>query len=93
MASVAAMAPNNSNPDSTSRLLTTTSGDYSQSNSQAVRKYLGLYGLTPPNVESYEVQAQRCTYPPALSTHAPSATHHAHTTSRPQAAGNEAHAH
>jgi malate dehydrogenase (oxaloacetate-decarboxylating)(NADP+) len=60
MASVAAMAPTTQTPDSAPRHLTTTSGDYSQSNSPAVRKYLGLYGLTPPNVESYEVQAQRC---------------------------------
>jgi malate dehydrogenase (oxaloacetate-decarboxylating)(NADP+) len=60
MASVAAMAPTTQTHDSAPRHLTTTSGDYSQSNSPAVRKYLGLYGLTPPNVESYEVQAQRC---------------------------------
>jgi malate dehydrogenase (oxaloacetate-decarboxylating)(NADP+) len=63
MASVAAMAPTTQTHDSAPRHLTTTSGDYSQSNSPAVRKYLGLYGLTPPNVESYEVQAQRCTSP------------------------------
>lgn len=42
------------------RQLTTTSGDYCQSNSPDVRKHLGTYGLTPPAVESFEVQAQRC---------------------------------
>ncbi|KZM22301.1 Malate dehydrogenase (oxaloacetate-decarboxylating) (NADP(+)) [Ascochyta rabiei] len=42
------------------RQLTTTSGDFCQSNSPDVRKHLGTYGLTPPAVESYDVQAQRC---------------------------------
>ncbi|XPS74556.1 Malate dehydrogenase (oxaloacetate-decarboxylating) (NADP(+)) [Ascochyta lentis] len=42
------------------RQLTTTSGDFCQSNSPDVRKHLGTYGLTPPAVESFDVQAQRC---------------------------------
>jgi hypothetical protein len=86
------MAPTTQTPDSAPRHLTTTSGDYSQSNSPAVRKYLGLYGLTPPNVESYEVQAQRCTSPPS-TTHSGARHAHAHTPRRPPTSGNEAHAH
>ncbi|KAF2115573.1 NADP-dependent malic enzyme [Lophiotrema nucula] len=46
-------------PDLT-RQLSTTSGDFDTSNPPEVRKYLRTYGLTPPNVESFEVQAQRC---------------------------------
>ncbi|KAF3045250.1 hypothetical protein E8E12_011056 [Didymella heteroderae] len=42
------------------RQLTTTSGDFCQSNSPDVRKHLGTYGLHPPAVESFDVQAQRC---------------------------------
>ncbi|KAF2876726.1 hypothetical protein BDV95DRAFT_674583 [Massariosphaeria phaeospora] len=42
------------------RQLSTTSGDYDSSNPPDVRKYLGTYGLTPPAVESFDVQAQRC---------------------------------
>jgi malate dehydrogenase (oxaloacetate-decarboxylating)(NADP+) len=42
------------------RQLSTTSGDYDLSYSPDVRKTLGTYGLTPPAVESYEVQTQRC---------------------------------
>ncbi|KAF2631555.1 hypothetical protein BU25DRAFT_407211 [Macroventuria anomochaeta] len=42
------------------RQLTTTSGDFCLSNSPDVRKHLGTYGLTPPAVESFDVQAQRC---------------------------------
>lgn len=36
------------------------SGDYDTANSLEVRKYLRTYGLTPPVVESFETQAQRC---------------------------------
>lgn len=36
------------------------SGDYDTANSLEVRKYLRTYGLTPPVVESFEIQAQRC---------------------------------
>jgi hypothetical protein len=36
------------------------SGDYDLANPPEVRKYLGTYGLTPPAVEDYAVQAQRC---------------------------------
>lgn len=36
------------------------SGDYDTSHTTAVRKYLRTYGLTPPNVESYKIQAMRC---------------------------------
>lgn len=35
-------------------------GDYDTANSLEVRKYLRTYGLTPPVVESFEIQAQRC---------------------------------
>jgi malate dehydrogenase (oxaloacetate-decarboxylating)(NADP+) len=42
------------------RQLSTASGDYDTSNPPDVRKYLKTYGLTPPAIESYEVQAQRC---------------------------------
>ncbi|KZF20046.1 hypothetical protein L228DRAFT_250474 [Xylona heveae TC161] len=37
-----------------------SSSDYDTSLSVEVRKYLRTYGLTPPNVESFEVQAERC---------------------------------
>jgi hypothetical protein len=43
-----------------SRKLTTTSGDYDLSYTPDVRKTLGTYGLTPPAVESYDVQMDRC---------------------------------
>ncbi|OCL08885.1 hypothetical protein AOQ84DRAFT_354268 [Glonium stellatum] len=43
-----------------SKPISTTSGDYDTANSLEVRKYLRTYGLTPPVVESFEVQAQRC---------------------------------
>ena len=36
------------------------SGDYDTANSIEARKYLRSYGLTPPAVESFETQAQRC---------------------------------
>ncbi|KAF1350279.1 NADP-dependent malic enzyme [Lizonia empirigonia] len=42
------------------RQLTTTSGDFCSSNPPDVRKHLGTYGLTPPAVESFDTQAQRC---------------------------------
>ncbi|KAF2195365.1 hypothetical protein K469DRAFT_722609 [Zopfia rhizophila CBS 207.26] len=42
------------------RHLSTTSGDFCTANPPEVRKYLKTYGLTPPAVESFEVQAQRC---------------------------------
>ncbi|KAF2753780.1 hypothetical protein EJ05DRAFT_494806 [Pseudovirgaria hyperparasitica] len=42
------------------RQLSTTSGDYDTANPPEVRRYLRTYGLTPPNVETYETQAQRC---------------------------------
>jgi len=45
------------------------SGDYDLSNPPEVRKYLGTYGLTPPSVENYEVQAQRCEYFSLLHSH------------------------
>lgn len=37
-----------------------SNGDYDMANTAEVRKYLKTYGLTPPAVESHEVQAQRC---------------------------------
>lgn len=36
------------------------SGDYDSSYPVEVRKYIHTYGLTPPNVETYEIQAKRC---------------------------------
>lgn len=42
------------------RQLSTTSGDYDLSYTPDVRKNLGTYGLTPPAVESYDVQTERC---------------------------------
>ncbi|KAF2123403.1 hypothetical protein P153DRAFT_371722 [Dothidotthia symphoricarpi CBS 119687] len=42
------------------RQLSTTSGDYDSSNTTSVRRHLKTYGLTPPAVESFEVQTQRC---------------------------------
>ncbi|KAJ4303621.1 hypothetical protein N0V90_002521 [Kalmusia sp. IMI 367209] len=47
-------------PNAPTRQLSTTGGDYDLANPPEARKYLGTYGLTPPAVESYEVQAQRC---------------------------------
>ncbi|KAF2147389.1 uncharacterized protein K452DRAFT_304236 [Aplosporella prunicola CBS 121167] len=47
-------------PSMASRHITTSSGDYDTSNSPEVRRYLRTYGLTPPAVESYKTQAQRC---------------------------------
>jgi malate dehydrogenase (oxaloacetate-decarboxylating)(NADP+) len=43
-----------------SKPISTMSGDYDTANSLEVRKYLRTYGLTPPVVESFETQAQRC---------------------------------
>ncbi|KAF2670761.1 hypothetical protein BT63DRAFT_432140 [Microthyrium microscopicum] len=43
-----------------SRQLATTSGDYDNAYPPEVRKYLRTYGLTPPNTETFELQAQRC---------------------------------
>lgn len=37
-----------------------SSGDFDTSFPGDVRKYLRTYGLTPPNVESIDIQAQRC---------------------------------
>ncbi|KAF2102216.1 hypothetical protein NA57DRAFT_73648 [Rhizodiscina lignyota] len=42
------------------RQIATTGGDYGTANTHEVRRYLKTYGLLPPNVESYEVQAKRC---------------------------------
>jgi malate dehydrogenase (oxaloacetate-decarboxylating)(NADP+) len=42
------------------RHMTTTGGDFDTAYPVEVRKYLRTYGLTPPAVESYETQAQRC---------------------------------
>ncbi|KAH7390580.1 hypothetical protein BKA66DRAFT_510654 [Pyrenochaeta sp. MPI-SDFR-AT-0127] len=52
--------PSATRPSLPPRQLSTTSGDYCSSNTADVRKYLGTYGLTPPAVESFEVQTQRC---------------------------------
>jgi malate dehydrogenase (oxaloacetate-decarboxylating)(NADP+) len=49
-----------SRPSMPPRQLSTTSGDFDSSNTPEVRKYLGTYGLTPPAIESFEVQSQRC---------------------------------
>jgi malate dehydrogenase (oxaloacetate-decarboxylating)(NADP+) len=66
MATIANENMSSTNRPSFARQLTTTSGDYDLSYSPDVRRNLGTYGLTPPAVESYEVQAQRC-----KSTHEP----------------------
>ena len=42
------------------RQLSTTSGDYDLSYTPDVRRSLGTYGLTPPAVESYDTQTERC---------------------------------
>lgn len=42
------------------RQLSTTSGDYDLSYTPDVRRTLGTYGLTPPAVESYDIQSERC---------------------------------
>ncbi|KAH8727968.1 hypothetical protein GQ44DRAFT_610796 [Phaeosphaeriaceae sp. PMI808] len=52
--------PSSARPSLPPRQLSTTSGDFDSSNSSDVRKHLGTYGLTPPSVESFEVQSQRC---------------------------------
>ncbi|PVI07500.1 hypothetical protein DM02DRAFT_648981 [Periconia macrospinosa] len=53
-------ASTQSRPAAPTRQLSTTNGDYDMANPPELRKYLGTYGLTPPAVEDYEVQAQRC---------------------------------
>lgn len=35
-------------------------GDFDTTHSNAVRRYLRTYGLTPPAIESYQTQAMRC---------------------------------
>ncbi|KAH7410202.1 hypothetical protein DE146DRAFT_644184 [Phaeosphaeria sp. MPI-PUGE-AT-0046c] len=61
MATVAASTmPSSTRPHLPPRQLSTTSGDFDSSNTADVRKYIGTYGLTPPAVESFEVQTQRC---------------------------------
>lgn len=52
--------PSATRPHLPPRQLSTTSGDFDSSNTADVRKYIGTYGLTPPAVESFEVQTQRC---------------------------------
>lgn len=47
-------------PSSNARGMHPVTRDYDTSHSTGVRKYLRTYGLTPPNVESYETQASRC---------------------------------
>ena len=47
-------------PNLAARQLSTTSGDYDLSYTSDVRKTLGTYGLTPPAVESYDIQSERC---------------------------------
>jgi hypothetical protein len=37
-----------------------SSADFDTSNSIEVRKYLRTYGLTPPGVDTFEKQEQRC---------------------------------
>ena len=54
--SIMASAP----PSSGARGSLPSTRDYDTSHSTGVRKYLRTYGLTPPNVESYETQASRC---------------------------------
>lgn len=88
MASVAAMT-SSTKPALPSRHLTTTSGDFCQSNPHTARKQLGLYGLTPPNVESFEVQSQRCRF----LTNSPFWPTQTNISPRPEAPRPEAHSH
>lgn len=53
------------------RQLSTTSGDYDLSYTPDVRKSLGTYGLTPPAVESFDVQTERCKPKPCGRYHTP----------------------
>ncbi|KAL5120920.1 hypothetical protein ACEQ8H_001108 [Pleosporales sp. CAS-2024a] len=52
--------PSAARPPLPPRQLSTTSGDYDSANPADVRRQLGTYGLTPPAVESFDVQSQRC---------------------------------
>ncbi|ORY00603.1 hypothetical protein BCR34DRAFT_627937 [Clohesyomyces aquaticus] len=49
-----------SRPGMPPRHISTTGGDYCTSNPKDVRQHLRTYGLTPPAIESFEIQAQRC---------------------------------
>lgn len=60
MATVATHNMPSATRPSYARKLTTTSGDYDMSYTPDVRRSLGTYGLTPPAVESYDVQTDRC---------------------------------
>ena len=42
------------------RTFVADTGDFDTSNTSAVRKYVKTYGLTPPGVDTYEIQAKRC---------------------------------
>ncbi|MCJ1302188.1 hypothetical protein MMC08_004991, partial [Hypocenomyce scalaris] len=59
---------NSAPPSSNARGAPPLTGDFDTSHSTAVRRYLRTYGLTPPNVESYETQASRCLKQLALKT-------------------------
>ena len=59
---------NSAPPSSNAQGAPPPTGDYDTSHSTAVRRYLRTYGLTPPNVESYETQASRCLKQLALKT-------------------------
>ncbi|EAT89864.2 hypothetical protein SNOG_03133 [Parastagonospora nodorum SN15] len=52
--------PSSARPNLPPRQLSTTSGDYDLSNNSDLRRQLGTYGLTPPAVETFEIQSQRC---------------------------------
>jgi hypothetical protein len=82
--------PSAARPNLPPRQLSTTSGDFDSSNSPDIRRQLGTYGLTPPAVESFEVQSERCQYSIALS--APAGTYYSYI-DRPQTPGHEAHTH
>ncbi|TKA75519.1 hypothetical protein B0A49_02818 [Cryomyces minteri] len=73
MASAAVVAPTNPTPSAfhphanihahhtlPARPTPISSGDFDTSHPIEVRKYLRTYGLTPPSVEGFEAQTQRC---------------------------------
>lgn len=56
----AIIKPSNRQLLADTKMLSTATGDYDTANPYDVRKYIHTYGLVPPNVESFEVQSQRC---------------------------------
>ena len=50
----------NSFTNSHTKFFVHDSSDYDTSNSIETRKYLHTYGLTPPAVDTFETQSERC---------------------------------